>query len=287
MNRPSPRNFVQQKGEVNRKRKRSRKGKHSIAGNPQASNNQKASRSKERDRQGAYERLVRYELCMDLAGKFARGSAKATDDDTGTIRLHYERIVTELRCLRETRSGGERRSLSDVIRACYETDDALKQFLPKLGKWIGEYVADCIREHTFVFTALYRQKVPSHTWTLCGHSVSRELLSALAEEYVRDRDSLMGLLGAVFRRWRVLFAPKSLLRVQMVTQQVAPLFKNDRKQILGHLQAIGAIPDNLTVQHTCSWLKRIGQYLSRDQRSAAKKDFGFKRGAEHPWEKAR
>src|SRR5437870_3235933 len=65
-------------------------------------------------REAAYERLVSDELCVKLAGRFARDSAKATGDDTATVRLHYDKILIELRCLRETQSGGERRSLSDV-----------------------------------------------------------------------------------------------------------------------------------------------------------------------------
>ena len=202
---------------------------------------------------------------MKLAGRFARESAKATGDDTATIRVHYDEIVTELRCLLETQSGGERRSLSQVLCVDYETDDALKQFLSKLGKWIDAYVLDCIHSG------------PSEGWTLHGHAASRDLMNALAHEYVRDRDGLMRFLSAVLKRWQNLFAPYGSWRVRLVTQQVAPLFKNDRKLILDHLRQIGAVPSDLTSDQYYSWLSRIGQYLSRDQRTAAGKAFGFRR----------
>ena len=97
--------------------------------------------------QAAYERLVSEELCDKLAGGFARKSAEKTktDNDIGSIRFRYSTIVIELVCMRETQSGGERYSLSNVLRRDYETDEALKQFLPKLGKRIADYVSHCIR----------------------------------------------------------------------------------------------------------------------------------------------
>ena len=99
---------------MNRKHKRPRRRKHSITETPQAENIQKAPSTKAQvkrrkelveGRQAAYEQLVSDELCMKLAGRFARESAKATGDDTATIRVHYDEIVTELRCLLETQSG--------------------------------------------------------------------------------------------------------------------------------------------------------------------------------------
>jgi hypothetical protein len=216
-------------------------------------------------RQAAYEQLVSDELCRKLTRRFARESAKATGDDTGSIRVHYDEIVLELRCLRETQSRGERHSLSDVLRVDYETDEALKQFLPKLGKWIAAYVSDCIHGGH------------SEGWTLHGHAGGGDLMNALAQEYVRDRDGLMRFLSAVFEHWRNLFAPYSPWRVRLVTQQVAPLFGHDRKSILDYLQKIGAVPKSLTPDQLRSCLSRIGQYLSRDQRTAAGKDFGFGR----------
>jgi len=247
-----------------------RRKRHSHSGQPSSTAKPGKERLKQRsepsDPQAAYEQLVSDELCISLAGKFASESAEATGDDMGTIRVRYDRIVTELRCLRETQSGGERCSVSDVLRVHYETDDALKQFLPMLRKWIDAYVSECIHAGH------------SEGWKLYGHAASRDLMNALALEYVRDRDGLMRFLSAVFKYWRNLFAPYSPWRARLVTQQVAPLFKNDRKRILDHLRQIGAVPKNLTSDQYYSWLSRIGQYLSRDQRTAAGKAFGFRRG---------
>jgi hypothetical protein len=218
-----------------------------------------------KDPQAAYEQLLSDELCIGLAGKFARKSAKATGDDIGSIRFRYDRIVTELRRLGETQSGGKPRSLSDVLHDRYETDHALKQFLPLLRKWIHAYVTDTIdRGHR-------------KGWKMYGHNATRDLMNALALEYVRDCDGLMRFLSAVFKHWRTLFAPDSLWRVRLVTQQVAQRFGHDRKRILGYLQEIGAVPKSFTPDQLRSWLSKIGQYLSRDQRTAAGKDFGFGR----------
>jgi hypothetical protein len=275
-----PEKFLSKK-KMNNKRKGFRRKKLSFTGQPSAAAKPDKSRrvtnlgkaqvkrrkQLARDPRAAYEQLLSDELCISLAGKFARESAEATGDDTGTIRFRYDRIVTELRCLRETQSkSGERRSLSDVLRGNYGTDDALKQFLPMLRKWIDAYVSECI--HT----------AHSEGWKLYGHAPSRDLMNALALEYVRDRDGLMRFLSAVFKYWRSLFARYGSWRVRLVTQQIAPLFKNDRKRILDCLQKIGAVPKSLTSDQYYSWLSRIGQYLSRDQRTAAGKDFGFRRG---------
>jgi hypothetical protein len=271
-------NFLSKK-EMNNKRKGPRRKKQSFTGQASAAakrdksrrvtnlGNEQVKRRKQlaRDPQAAYEQLLSDELCMKLAGNFARESAKATGDDTASIRVRYDVIVRELRCLRETQSEGERHSLSDVLHVDYETDDALKHFLPMLRKWIDAYVSECIHA--------------GHTegWKLHGHAASRDLMSALALEYVRDRDGLMRFLSAVFKHWRNLFAPNGSWRLRVVTQQIAPLFEHDRKRILDHLQKIGAAPNSLTRDQFYSWLSRIGQYLSRDQRTAAGKNFGFGR----------
>jgi hypothetical protein len=216
--------------------------------------------------QAAYERLVSEELCYKLAGGFARKSAERTktDDDIGSIRFSYSIIVKELVSMRETQPGGQRYSLSNVLQRDYETDEALKQFLPKLSKWIADYVSYCIRGEQ------------GPTRTLCGHRASAELMKALAQEYVRDRDGLMRFLSAMFRQWRKILEPRSLWRVRLVTQQIASRFGYDRKRILNHLQKIGAVPSNLTADQINSWFSKIGQILSRDQRTAIGKDFGFR-----------
>jgi hypothetical protein len=160
-------------------------------------------------REAAYESLVDDELCLDFVSEYARGSSRRTGETIADIRDHYETIVVEFLAARYTHSDGKRYSLGTVLRGKFESDTALKEFLPKFSNWIREYVSDCIQEHSFGFTPLYRQIVPTHSWTLCGHSVSRELPTALAEEYVRDRVGLMRFLLVVFKRWRKLFAPYS------------------------------------------------------------------------------
>jgi hypothetical protein len=225
-------------------------------------------------REAAFNDLVDKELCRDLASSFAGESARKKGDAIGDVRDSYGRIVIELLAARYTQTDGKRYSLSTVLRGKYESDSALKEFLPKFAKWIGEYVSDCIREHTFGFTPLYRQIVPSHTWTLCRHSVSRQLLTALAEEYVRDRVGLMRFLSSCFERWREINKPDSLWRVRLVTQQTAGHYGYDRKRILDHLQEIGAMPNPNKADQTYALLSRIGQYLSRDQRAAVRKNRG-------------
>ncbi len=106
-------------------------------------------------REAAYDELSDEELCRDLAGKFARESAEKIGDAIGDVRDGYDTIVIELVAERSTRSDGKRYSLSTVLRGKYESDAALKEFLRKFAKWIGEYVSDCIREHSFGFTPLY------------------------------------------------------------------------------------------------------------------------------------
>jgi hypothetical protein len=153
-------------------------------------------------REAACESLLDDELCLDLISKYARGSTRRTGDAIADVRDSYETIVAEFLAARYVQSDGKRYSLGTILRGKYETGAALREFLPKFRKWIGEYVSDCIRAHSCEVTPLYRQIVSTHTWTLCGHSVSRELLTALAEEYMRDREGLLRFLCTVFKRWR-------------------------------------------------------------------------------------
>lgn len=104
-----------------------------------------------------------------------------------------------------------------------------------------------------------------------------ELLRLLAKEYIRDRTTLISFLSDVLKRWRKIRQPNSRHREQVLIQQFAQRYGNNRKRILHHLQEIGFVPSNLTVAQTYSWRSKIGQILSRDQRSAIGKDFGFRR----------
>jgi hypothetical protein len=218
-------------------------------------------------RQAAYKQLLSDELCRDLGFSFARESAKGTGDSVGDVRDRYDAIVLGFAAVGNLLTGGVaqpavlRYSLSSVLRSDYETDEVLSGFVANLDNWVRDYVWACIRGEQ-----------RNYSWTLKRHVVSRELLSALAEEYVRDREGLMRFLSACFKRWRKVHQPDSLWRVRFVTQQVAARYGYDRKRVLDHLQKIGVIPSNLTPANTRSLLSKIGQYLSRDQRTATGND---------------
>ena len=221
---------------------------------------------RELERKAAYDDRCEEEECRDLAGEFARESAKKTGDPIA-VRDRYETIVIELLAARYTRTEGNPYSLYTALRGKYESDSDLKEFLPKFAKWIGEYVSDCIHEHTFAFTPLYRQIVPAHTWTLYRHSVSRELLTALALAYVRDRAGLMQFLSAVFERWRKINQPDSLFRQRLLTHQLV----GTPKEIANALEEIGAAATTATDQQFFSLHSKVRQWRSRDPKTALKR----------------
>jgi len=213
----------------------------------------------------AHEKLVTEEVCWDLAFSFARESSKRTGDEIGNLRDRYEAIALEFCCLGSTQPNGERQSLRRSLLSKYETLYALKKWLPELGKRIGEYAFACIRGEQ-----------GKHTWCLNGHRFGNELLTALAEEYVRDREGLMRFLSACFKRWRKIGAPTSLHRVRVVTQQLAERYGHDRKRVLDELQKRGVIPDDTKLKdgESAKLRHKVGQMLSRDQRAAVKKGLG-------------
>jgi hypothetical protein len=182
------------------------------------------------------------------------------------VRVHYEQIALGFVGLPSTGRDEERRSLCELLRKDYETDDALEKFLSRLGRWIREYVFACIDEET-----------QNHRLKLHGYVASQDLMTALAKEYVRDCKTLTLFLSAAFKQWREILPPHSLFRQRLVTQQVARQFRYNAKRILDYLQKIDAAPSNLTASQTFALLSRIKQYLSRDQRSAIGKNFGFGR----------
>jgi hypothetical protein len=254
--------------------------------------------------QAAYERGLSYALCDDLARKFARLASGGF--------TNYALIATEFLRLRPTKKFREGTALSELLREKYETDAALKKHLRALDKWIYKYIVECIDYEPFDrgdnrqkaspthgkrLNALARQldvaqllrrakrprgrpkkrrEAPFRFW-LFGCRVNADLLTPLSLEYVRDRKTLMAFLSAMFKRWREIFKPNSLWRARFVTQQTAAGLGYDHKRILERLQKIGAVPSNLTGRQTYAWLSTIGQWLSRDQRTALGKDFGFAR----------
>ena len=218
-------------------------------------------------REAAHDDLVSHELCCDLAGELARDSAQRTGDQIGDIRYRYEAIANELRAVRYAQVGGKRYSLSTVLYGTYESDAVLKEFLRYV---VGEYVSDCMREHTFDFSPLYRQT--RRTWILCRHEVRRELLPALTEEYTRDREGLLRFLSAVFKRWRKIDQPHSAFRMKVVTEQCANGVPHHR--IARQLEKIRAAPKGTVVPGTPAYRKlrsKIKKIRSRDRKSAVEK----------------
>ena len=103
-----------------------------------------------------------------------------------------------------------------------------------------------------------------------------DLLNLLAKEYIREGTTLRAFLSDVLKRRRTISPSGSLHRVRLVIQQLASRYGHNRKLILDELQKRGVIPNSLTAALQEARLNRIGQYLSRDQRLARGKDFGFR-----------
>jgi hypothetical protein len=199
-------------------------------------------------REAAYQEPCEEEECRDLAGKFARKSAKKTGDAIGGVRDRYEAIALEFICLRV----GKTQSLLHYLRGDYETDAALREFLVKFGKWVGRYVFSCID----------REQRKQH-WALHGYPLGTDLMNALAQEYVRDRNGLMRFLTACFERWRELSSPHHHWRERVLTHQLA----GKPSEIRDALIEVGVVNIGEDKHHESRSLhSRIRQYLLRDRR---------------------
>src|SRR5262249_32096116 len=71
-------------------------------------------------RETELERLGDFELCRDLAGKFAVESAKRTADVIADIRDRYEMIALGFRCARGAQSGEAPLALGSALNALAE-----------------------------------------------------------------------------------------------------------------------------------------------------------------------
>jgi hypothetical protein len=205
-------------------------------------------------REAAYNELVDVELCSKLTGDFARESAKRTGRDIGEIRDRYESIVMEFLAARYARSDGKRVSLATVLRNKYETDEALQKFLPAVSRWLGEYV-----------TAASAEGRAKGSWTMSDHAVGKNLLTALAEEYKRDRSGLICFLSAMFKEWRQLLAPDSGFRAKLLTHQMET---GNVKEFAEYLEKIGVVEKNTPAEKLHA---KIKQWRSRDRKSALEK----------------
>jgi hypothetical protein len=101
-----------------------------------------AVRLKRYGREAAFEDLVDYELCPDLAGRHARDSAKTTGDAIGDIRDRYEAIALGFRCARRAQSTEAPLALGSALNALAEEFERDRkgslQFLDAVFKRWGE-----------------------------------------------------------------------------------------------------------------------------------------------------
>jgi hypothetical protein len=187
--------------------------------------------------EAAYQQFDEQERCRDLSSKFARQSAERTGDPIGDIRERYDAIALGFVAVRQQVDGEPQSLISFLLREKQSTD-AIKAFFATPGKWLGE-----------------------------------DLVTACAEEFVRDRDSLMQFLLTCLKRWRKLDEAES--RARFVTHQLAERYGHNRKRIAEKLLERGVIHNSPTNENEWnSLLSQIGQWLSRDQRKAVKDGFG-------------
>jgi hypothetical protein len=218
-------------------------------------------------REAAVEDVGDVEHCRDLAGEFARESAWRTGDAISNVRDRYELIVEELLAVRYVQRDGRRYSLSEVLLNECGTDEALKEFLQHLGKWIKAFAL-----------RYYIYGLPHNTWvmprsdvraikTLRGRSVSESMMKALAVEHEREPEALMRFLSAVFKRWRKIEEPDSVFRQRLLVHQLS----GTSKEIAEALQEIGAVATSTTEEHSRSLRSRVRQYRSRDKKAALRR----------------
>jgi len=185
-------------------------------------------------REAAYDRLVDDELCVDLAGKYARESAKRAGGQVGNIRDRYEAIVIEFAC---ARSGG----------ALIHDDTVDPLTLEKLEQWL--YAATKAPAGYEVWPELRRTQE------------RRALLRMLAQEYVRDRNTLMKFLRAVFERHRKVGEEHSTWRAKLCTQQLAAEY--EPKDIAIELEQRGVVAVTTTPKQFDALRARVRQYRKR------------------------
>jgi hypothetical protein len=193
--------------------------------------------TRSKGRQAALDKFTSEELCQDLANTAVR------------------RIIARRKQWKPRQATGCHYS-ELAAELCFLPLPSLEKLCSNLDDLMREYILAFLDNdhHHFVLPA--------------------DLLRLLAKEYIRDRTTLSVFLSNVLRRKRT---PDSLLSVRLVTQQIAQRYGHNRKRILDELQKRGLIPSTLTPANQRSWLSKIGQYLSRDQRAALGKDFGFRR----------
>ena len=185
-------------------------------------------------REAVVEQLVSDELCRDLAFSFARESAGHRGEQIGDTRDRFEAIVIEFVC---ARSGG----------ALIHDDAADPLTSGKLEQWL--YAATKAPAGYEVWPELRR--MPER----------RALLRMMAQEYVRDRNTLMKFLRAVFERHRKIGGEHSTWRVKLCTQQLAAEYAP--KQITIELEKRGVVAESKTAKQFEASRARVRQVLMR------------------------
>jgi hypothetical protein len=188
----------------------------------------------ENRREAAYDRLVDEELCVDLAGKYARESAERSGEGVGNIRDRYEAIVMEFVC---ARTGGP----------LIQDDAADRLTLEKLKQWL--YAATKAPAGYELWPELRRM------------SERTALLRMLAQEYVRDRKTLVKFLRAVFERHRKIGEEHSTWRAKLCTQQLAAAY--EPKEIAIELERRGIVAAAATPKQFDALRARVRQYRMR------------------------
>jgi hypothetical protein len=184
--------------------------------------------------EAAYDDLTNVELCRDVAGEFARESARKTGDAVGDVRDRYETIVIEFI---RGRSGG----------ALIHDDAADPMTLEKLGQ--------------FLYAAT---KAPAgyEVWPELGRMQERKaLFRVLAPEYVRDRNTLMKFLRTVFMRHRRIGGESSTWRAKLCTHQLAADY--GPKQIATELERRNVMTVTTTPEQFDALRARVRQYRKR------------------------
>jgi hypothetical protein len=218
-------------------------------------------------REAAYQEQCLEEECRDLAGEFARESARRRGGDIGEIVDCYERIGMELLAARYSSPDGEFYSLGSVLRSETETDGKLKEFLKELDAWIERYVLRCMSREPMYHWKLGGSEDVRALEMLRGHAVSEGLMAALGVGYVKDRRTLNSFLWAVFKRWRKIFAPGSLWRERLITQQ----HLGKPEMVAQYVENVSAVAKCTNESHSESLRWRIRQHCSRDRRTALKR----------------
>ena len=187
--------------------------------------------------EAAYDDLTNVERCRDVAGKFARESAKKTGHAIGEVRDRYETIVIEFI---RSRSGG---ALIHDDAVDPTTLEKLEQLLYSATKAPAGY----------------------EVWPELGRMQERKaLFRVLVPEYARDRNTLTKFLRAVFIRHRKIGGERSAWQEKLCTHQLAADY--GPKRIAKELERRGVVANTKTEQEFENLRAKVRQTLQARKR---------------------